>query len=101
MPMVKRKKTLLFQAIAENNTHRIAEILNSGVSANVTNSIGITPLMAAAGINNEDIINLLINHGADIDAVDVIGRSAFRYALKNKSKKALLSLIDAQCDALE
>ena len=39
-----------------------------------------TPLTEAAKMNHLDMVRLLLDHGADIDAEDVTGRTAFDWA---------------------
>ena len=93
--MAKWKKTRLLEAVALGNEETVNELLRSGVSPNVSNAIGVTPLMVAARIDNKNMVRLLVSYGADIDAYDFLDRSALRYAMKYGSKQGLLSLIDA------
>lgn len=47
----------------------------------------ITPLMAASKAGNMEIVNLLVNKGADIRLKDSLGRSALNYATEFKNYK--------------
>ena len=47
---------------------------------------GMSPLMQAASLGREKLAALLLDHGAEIDAVDNMGRTALMYAAKNGRK---------------
>jgi len=47
---------------------------------NAVNSMGLTALLGAANKGANDIIKLLVAHGARLDAVDKQGRDAYRWA---------------------
>ena len=49
---------------------------------------GLTPLMLAASFNDIELIEFLINEGADINTKDKFGMSALDYAKKMGQKKA-------------
>jgi ankyrin repeat protein len=44
-----------------------------------------TPLTEAAKINHLDMVRLLLDHGANIDAKDVTGRTALDWARENSN----------------
>ena len=57
----------LWQAININNIQRIQELITENRDlVNITNSEGITPLFKIAEMRNLDLINFLIENGADI-----------------------------------
>lgn len=46
------------------------------------NMMGLTPLMMAAYAGNEDLVQVLCDQGARVDAVDTFGRMPFHFALR-------------------
>jgi ankyrin repeat protein len=67
---------------------------------NARNVDGLTPLMLAAGFNtNDEVLERLIEAGADISAEDDYGLTIFGYAKENpaiKGTKVYWELNDAQ-----
>jgi ankyrin repeat protein len=54
--------------------------LEHKADVNAVNSMGLTALLGAANKGADDIIRLLVAHGARLDAVDKQGRDAYRWA---------------------
>jgi ankyrin repeat protein len=54
--------------------------LDHKADVNAANSMGLTALLGAANKGANDIIKLLVAHGARLDAVDKQGRDAYRWA---------------------
>jgi uncharacterized protein len=54
--------------------------LDHKADVNAVNSMGLTALLGAANKGANDIIKLLVAHGARLDAVDKQGRDAYRWA---------------------
>lgn len=92
---MRKTEKQLFRAIASSDVAVVGELLSNGANANAINSKNesITPLMLAAKVNNVPAIKLLLDHGADSDTEDVLGRDAYEYAEKYNSKAALLTLM--------
>jgi len=74
--------TTLFNAVLKNRTHMIGVLIRAGIDANVRNIEGMTPLMAAAADNLEEVARLLLEHGADPSAVDAAGETAYDIAMR-------------------
>jgi uncharacterized protein len=51
-----------------------------GADVNAANSMGLTALLGAANRGSNDIIELLVEHGARLDVADREGRTALRWA---------------------
>jgi ankyrin repeat protein len=54
--------------------------LELGADVNATNSMGLTALLGAANRGSNDIIELLVDHGARLDIKDREGRTPLRWA---------------------
>ncbi len=93
------KKTILFTAIDYKRNDLVQLLLDSGANVNQTAQPGnITPLMFAIIAGNKAIVPILINYGADINAVDNYGRNALLYALYKDDYRLASLLIKAGAD---
>ncbi len=54
--------------------------LSLGADVNATNSMGLSALLGAVNRGSNDIIRILVDHGAKLDVVDKEGRTAMRWA---------------------
>jgi len=83
-------------SIAHNNIDMVKFMIAKGVKVNFTNRRSkFTPLMAAVSYGRLEIVKLLLEHGANQDAVDENGFSAIDFARK-MNKKSILAILD--CD---
>lgn len=77
-------------AITYNNVDLARRMIEAGRDVNQTRRrSGFTPLMAAVCYGRGEILELLLQNGADIDAVDSKGLSAADFARKMHKKKIL------------
>lgn len=86
----------LLKCAANNKFHACKVLL--GVGANVHASranylFGATPLSLAAFKRNEDLCQLLIEHGADVNAVDASNRTPIDVA-RNSGKLELVDMLE-------
>lgn len=58
-------------------------LLSAGAEVNDHDLEGQTPLMAAAAFGDVELVTLLIQKGADREAVDLAGRTAWNHAARN------------------
>jgi ankyrin repeat protein len=58
----------------------VALCLELGADVNAANSMGLTALLGAANRGSNDIIEMLVAHGARLDVQDKEGRTALRWA---------------------
>ncbi|KAK1762992.1 hypothetical protein QBC33DRAFT_599147 [Phialemonium atrogriseum] len=89
---------------------RSAQSAATGVSAeevadaNVKRLLGgrdanrCTPLHLAAGVGATDVVGELLYLGAEVDAVDVFGRTPLHMAAKYRREEAMACLLDYQAD---
>jgi ankyrin repeat protein len=73
-------------------------LLEHGGNADVNtpdDETGWTPLMEAAAANDVPMVALLIEHGANVNAISLRGETALKAALYNKSEEATRLLIEA------
>ena len=91
---------LLKNAIMRHNIDVLFLLIQAGVNMNDVDADGKTPLMYAAGFGREDIINLLLTTGIDVNTTvnGSPGRTAFTFAAISKQKNILRILIDAGVD---
>ena len=54
--------------------------LAQGADVNAANSMGLTALLGAVNRGSNDIVRLLAEHGARLDVVDAVGRTAMQWA---------------------
>jgi ankyrin repeat protein len=68
--------TALMLACNYGLTEIAAYLVNAGANVNIRNKQGYTALIAAAG-RSEDLVKMLIDHGADVHAKTAEGTTAF------------------------
>lgn len=80
-------------AVTYNNMEMVKYLIAQGVNVNrTTRRSRFTPLMAAACYGRLEIAKLLLEHGADKNAVDAKGISVIDFARKTNKKSILLLL---------
>jgi len=83
-------------SITYNNFEMVEYMIKQGIDVNFTQRRSrFTPLMAAASYGRVEILKLLIEHGANQDAVDVKGFSAIDFARK-MNKKSILEILNCE-----
>ncbi len=60
--------TVLHRAVAEGEIERVKELLETGLSLEITDNSGFTPLHIAIWKGQEEVAKLLIEQGADVNA---------------------------------
>lgn len=79
----------------------VKALLNSQHQADVGDAWGRTPLWWASQGGHDDVVRLLLEHGANIDARDVELRTALIQAIIHRCHSTMVLLLDkgAQCSA--
>jgi len=67
-PSLAMEQEDIFQAAAHGNIARVQELLDGGVDVNVQDQANWTPLLLAAMYCHEELVHLLIEQGADVNA---------------------------------
>ena len=81
---------------SDDDVEIVQELIRAGVSVNRCRVNGLSPLMLAARRGNSNIAKVLLQHGANVDAVcDDEGSSALLYASVRGHKDIVRALIDA------
>ena len=82
----------LFQAAAENDAELVWTLLEEGVDVNRPRAD--TALHLAAANGHLEIVNLLLAHGADLQALDHQGHSAVSRAIRQRRRDVAITLIE-------
>ncbi|NHN25006.1 ankyrin repeat domain-containing protein [Flavobacterium jejuense] len=83
-------------AISKGDIDKVKEIIAYGVDVNDTTIRGTTPLMYAAIYNQVEIVELLLDKGADLEKEDKTGHTALDHAKLNKSDLVIQVLKEAK-----
>jgi ankyrin repeat protein len=87
----------IFNAVMGGATSTVAALLADGVDPNVTwNSV--TPLITAASRGHVEVVNLLLDYGADIDAVNNSRYNALLAAASENRPEVVRVLIERGAD---
>jgi uncharacterized protein len=73
----------LFSAVEQDNLQALNSILQGGADCDTRNHEEMTPLMVAAGLGHQDIVETLIEHGANVNAKNPLGWTALMKAIYN------------------
>ncbi|WP_282117463.1 ankyrin repeat domain-containing protein [Cellulophaga baltica] len=80
-------------AVAQSDLSTVRKFIEFGADIEVKTEVnGMTPLMYAARFNNVDMIKLLLDNGADKEAVSKLGFTASKYAELSGATAALALL---------
>lgn len=93
--MVRFRQTEAFKAVEKGDLARLDRLVRRGMDINIRNSSGESPLLAAKEIA---VVSWLIEHGADLNAVDKDGDTALMKAARNGRIDIAEKLIAAKAD---
>jgi len=77
-----------------NNLDLVALLVERGADINIANGNGDTPLIDAACKGKNEMLEYLLNNGADIDAKNYAGTSALDMAQNSKNSAAVEMLVN-------
>ncbi|MGI9167532.1 MAG: ankyrin repeat domain-containing protein [Pyrinomonadaceae bacterium] len=72
----------LLHAAAEGDALAVEALLGAGAYINGTNYNLQTPLIRAAFLGHVEVVKVLLDHGAEVDAKDKLGLTAFEWSIK-------------------
>jgi len=78
----------LFEAIMAGDSGRFEELIRRGADVNAQNDVGYTPLMGAAAMNRVDMLQAVVEAGADLNATTFEGGTALIAAVVQQSPEA-------------
>ena len=86
---------VFFSAVKKSNHEKALRMIEEGISLNINDSDGLTPL--AYALKNDDIkmFDLLISKGADINKKILNGNSHLIFYISNKRYNLIKKIIDA------
>lgn len=84
-------------AAVHGRTGIIKVLLEAGADVNAKSLLGLesAPLMAAVGGGHAEVVQLLIDYGADLEATDSLGKTCLFYAVEFGYRKVLQVLLDS------
>lgn len=90
-------KTEFLNAIRNNDENKVKQLLDNNLSPNFREDITtLTPLMIAAGQSNSTIVELLLDAGADLFAVEALaGASVLHKACQGGNLEVVKMLVNA------
>ena len=90
--------TALHYAAFKGNLAMVKLLLEAGAPVNVADDRGLTPLMMAANsrIKNPEVVRVLLDRGADVQAKDEFGRTAGDWARIGEIRKSWTSSLGAR-----
>ncbi|AZA11928.1 ankyrin repeat domain-containing protein [Corynebacterium gerontici] len=88
----------IFDLARGGDAHTLAQYIDAGVDANLSNHEGNTLLMLAAYSGNEPALDVLIARGANVDALNDRGQSPLAGAIFKKEQGIVEKLIAAGAD---
>lgn len=90
------KSSPLFLAVEQGDVAATLRALNKGESVNIRDRDGNTPLIRASFLGKVDIVRTLLDHGADVNAVNDIGWSGLHFAAQENQELVAKELVGAQ-----
>lgn len=97
------KSSRLFLALEQGDIKTVIEQMDSGISVEILDLDGNTPLIRASFLGCVDLVDRLVGRGANVNAFNDIGYSALHFAAQEGYKSLAEILINggAKVDALD
>ncbi|KAJ2457987.1 hypothetical protein GGF42_002356 [Coemansia sp. RSA 2424] len=84
--------------LGQGNSDEIMAMLRQGVSVNIADAVGRTPLHVASSCGNVEAVRLLIHMGANVNATDRIGNTPLTIAATGARTNVILPLLEGGAD---
>lgn len=93
-------QTILFHAINKNDKDLVEKLLSKGASIEYKSDYFGTPLMVASKNNNQEMVALLLNHGANPNTADASAyfETPLIYAIQYNNKQMVSDLLKSKAD---
>ncbi|MDX2050004.1 MAG: ankyrin repeat domain-containing protein [Rickettsiaceae bacterium] len=88
----------LLSSILTRDYDQFVSLIDAGFDVNEKNSSGMSALMFASVLEDNDFIDLLIYHGADLEVKDDTGNTALGYACMSGNQNNALKLLSFGAD---
>lgn len=85
-------------AAAAGDTHRVAELIDSGISPDLRDTHGYGALQQAAAADSVETVRILLSAGAAVNASDRLGWSALCWAAYMGAAEVAATLLEAGAD---
>lgn len=93
--------SLLYQAVVNNDTTTIKELLSKGANVNFVKQQGwakVNPLITAINKQNIESVKILLQNGADVNWEDGFNTTALMYAASNGNISIIKYLLEGGAD---
>lgn len=80
------------------NLEAVLQAVRNGAYVNIRNSVGFTPVIEAAALNQVDYVRELLRYGADVNRVENDGWTALHFAANAGNLEIVQELLSAQAD---
>ncbi|WP_421801314.1 ankyrin repeat domain-containing protein [Flagellimonas sp.] len=93
-------QTLLLRAVKTKKEEFVSQLLQMGANPNLPELQGLkgTPLMYASSMGSTSMMDVLLDHGANVDQIDVNGDPAINWATFSGNIGAIKLLLDQGAD---
>mmetsp|Transcript_49473 Transcript_49473/g.117734 ORF Transcript_49473/g.117734 Transcript_49473/m.117734 type:complete len:640 (-) Transcript_49473:141-2060(-) len=87
-------KNTMLRAAYENRSAAVSALIENGVSPNVQDDLGYTPLHWAVRQGHELVVRMLVDHGADVNALNQDGATPLHLAAEGNMGSITTFLIE-------
>ena len=85
--------SVFFSAVKKSNYDKVQKMIEEGISLNINDFEGLTPLAYALKNDDEKMFDILISKGADINKKILEGNSHLIFYISNKRSKLIEKLL--------
>lgn len=92
-PHTREQNISIHRAVFRKDREELTRLISEGINPDTRDSLGLTPLMIAAYVNEPDILEILLSEGADINAIDSKGCTPLVYSVFGRSHLTMKTLL--------